>query len=153
MCEACRIRMELFGARDQRTLASVRVLEQVDKWAYRQVSASNKFKVLDREERKPNSLATSQAPHQWQIENDLREFLRSRGAEDRGSSLAAFVPSLSGSQMSSLMVCSNDRSWRKREIAGKVPWTAPIGADCLGTDLCKKHMSAHERQTGVKSTR
>ena len=89
LCEACRIRMELFGARDQRTLASVRVLEQVDKWAYRQVSASNKFKVLDREERKPNSLATSQAPHQWQIENDLREFLRSRGAEDRGSSLAA----------------------------------------------------------------
>jgi CRP-like cAMP-binding protein len=50
LCEACRIRMELFGAHDSCTLSSVRVLEQVDKWAYRQVDETTRAKVIERQD-------------------------------------------------------------------------------------------------------
>ena len=78
LCEACRIRLELFGSTDQRTLSSVRVLEQVDKWAYRQVDQKNRIKVI---ERCMKPLVTKVAPQtDKQIQADLREFLQSRGA-------------------------------------------------------------------------
>lgn len=80
LCEACRIRMELFGVNDRRSLSSVRVLEQVDKWAYRQVDDSIRLKVLDRSV-KHLVMGTNTLPQtQLQVEADMREFLRSRGA-------------------------------------------------------------------------
>ena len=80
LCEACRIRAELFGVTDGRSLSSVRVLEQVDKWAYRQVDDSIRLKVLDRSV-KHLVMGTNMLPQtQLQVEADMREFLRSRGA-------------------------------------------------------------------------
>ena len=79
LCEACRIRMELFGSQDGRTLSSVRVLEQVDKWAYRQVDDSIRVKVLERCAKSVVQRANAVPQSQHQIEADMREFLRSRG--------------------------------------------------------------------------
>jgi hypothetical protein len=84
LCEACRIRMEIFGAHDGRTLSSVRVLEQVDKWAYRQVDDSIRVKVLDRCVKSIVPTAHAKPQSQHQIEADMREFLRSRGGHGPG---------------------------------------------------------------------
>ena len=84
LCEACRIRMEIFGAHDGRTLSSVRVLEQVDKWAYRQVDDSIRVKVLDRCVKSIVPTAHAKPQSQHQIEADMREFLRSRGGHGLG---------------------------------------------------------------------